>query len=83
MYYILGQIYLCITNFAPVLVIFFLLVVGEYTQNQNTWGTTVVFTVIGYIGTISTPLRNLPHIISKLLITKKIFNRIQNFLDAD
>ena len=74
---------MCITNFAPVLVIFILLVVGEYSNNQTIWGTTIVFTVIGYISTISTPLKNLPNVIGKMLMVRKIFQRIQNFLDAD
>ena len=83
-YYVLGQIYIFITRFAPYLVIFVLFLIGFLNNSQqNQWNTTVVYTVIGYIGVIMGPLGSLPNVIVSLFQASKAFNRIDNFFEAD
>ena len=42
-----------------------------------------MYTIISYIGTIATPLVNLPSIIVKILQYRDVFYRIDNFFKAD
>ena len=49
-YYTLGQIYIFITRLAPYVVIFILFMIGFLNKQEEQWNSTVVYTVIGYIG---------------------------------
>lgn len=82
-YYILGQLYIFITRFAPYLVIFILFLIGFLNTAKDQWNATVVFTVIGYVSTIIGPLSTLPSVIVSLFQASKAFDRFNNFLEAD
>ena len=83
MYYILTQVYIFITRFAPYLIIFILFLIGFLNPEDRSWNSTKVYSVIAYISTIIGPLNTLPSVIVSLFQASKAYDRIDNFFEAD
>ena len=83
MYYILSQIFIFITRFAPYLIIFILFLIGFLNPEDKSWNSTRVYSVIAYISTIIGPLNVLPSVIVSLFQASKAYDRIDNFFEAD
>lgn len=81
--YILNSIYSFLVGFMPALAILLIFVIDIAVEGHSKFATLDVFTIISYIGLISSPLNSLPSTITLLLQTIETCHRIDHFLGAE
>lgn len=81
--FLLNSIYTFVVNFAPPLAILLIFVIDLAVEGHSKFATINVFTIITFIGLISTPLNTLPSTIRLLFEAVETCHRIDELLQAE